>query len=336
MEHAIKKLQFSVLHDTQKGIEATETKPKIDFERLLSIYMHPYVVKKTKELRDAPPERRKELKKQLPCFTPYGVFQPTRRAVNLRRYNDNILALDIDDLTPEKALEIKEKISTTTGCMLCALSPRGKGVKALILIHPTRLTDPNQGKPFRHYQLLKRNAKLICDYLDLEKCDLAQFSLPQVMFIAHDPKLYFNKHAYATLELEPLPPVEPKKTTPHPQHETYSALNTTNVEAKNRIEKYIKRVTQNVCNDLSLKSEGDRHRSIARVTQIAEIVKYYAPHLETQLLIHLENAVIRMYGSHREAQEQNALVSLSDLWSSTSAKANETIEKIKQDIKEKA
>ncbi len=70
-------------------------------------------------------------KKRLPAFTPSGKFEGGRRMNNLLEYS-NLIILDIDKLTSEKLIAVREKAIQDTHTYSCFVSPSGKGLKILV------------------------------------------------------------------------------------------------------------------------------------------------------------------------------------------------------------
>lgn len=314
-----KEHKFSLFYDTKKGIKNTKPKQAIDFKRLVAIYKSDKVSELTKQLRNASFEDKPRIKLQLPFFTPYGVFT-MRNNESIAHHNSNIAALDFDGLDKTSAQDLKRKLTQNKSVLLCCISPRENGVKALVLLD-------NTTEPETHYNTLKFNSDAICEGLGIDEyksySDRAQFVLCQPMFIAHDQELYVNENATPLIKLQPYqaPPIEhQERTILAPAFQS------------NRVEKYLLNASNKLYNELTSTPEGTRHHSIIKVQKIASWI-HYAPHLESEIKNHLQSAVILMYGGHRLATEQNALRSFAQAWSSAPQNANTTIETIINDIK---
>lgn len=312
------KLQFSFFYDTEKGIKNTTPKAAKDFKQLIAIYKSSKLEQLTKELQNASKEDKPRIKLQLPFFTPYGTFSQ-RNNESILHHNSNIVALDFDGLDSPNTKKLKRKLTINKSVLLACISPRGNGVKALVLL------DGNT-TPGTHYNALKFNSDRICanlgiyDYKDF--CDRAQFVLCQPMFFAFDPELYVNEYARPLLKLKPYeaPPIDyQERTILEPSFQS------------SRIEQYLLNASNRLYSELISTKEGTRHHSIIKVQKIASWL-HYAPHLETEIKTHLHSAVVFMYGGHKSATEQNALKSFAGAWGSAPQNANPTIESIINDI----
>lgn len=82
-------------------------------------------------------DRRREIKKTLPAFTPCGVFQGTRKAENMIARSGFIM-LDIDDLGGTgEAKELRDSLGTNPHAAAAFISAGGAGVAVLM-----RIADP--------------------------------------------------------------------------------------------------------------------------------------------------------------------------------------------------
>ena len=311
--------KFSLFYDTEKGIKNTTPKQAIDFKKLVAIYKSDKVNQLTEQLRNATAEDKARIKLQLPFFTPYGAFS-VRNNQSIEHHNSNIVALDFDGLDKPSAQKLKRKLTLNNSVLLCCISPRGNGVKALVLLD-SRTT------PATHYNALKFNNDAICEKLGIKEytghSDKAQFVLCQPMFVAFDSELYVNIDATPLLKLRPYEP-------PQIEHQERTILAPS--FQSNRIEQYLLNASNRLYNELTSTKEGTRHHSIIKVQKIASWI-HYAPHLESEIKNHLQSAVIFMYGGQRVAVEQNALKSFADAWNYAPKNANPTIEAIINDIK---
>lgn len=311
---------FSLFYDHTKGIFNTTPKKQITFKELQDIYNSDHVKKITSAITNAKTkEQKQDLKKRLPFITPYGTFKE-RNNNSINHFNSNIVAFDFDGLDKHKAIELKALISSIDSCLLCVISPRQKGVKALIRVN-------HNTTPSNLYDTLKFNAKHLCNSIGLsdyyQYCDKAQFVLCQPMFIAYDKTAYFNADAKVSKYkfIKYIPPIRPKQKITH-----------TPPTATNRIEAYILRATKLLSSDLQTKEEGERHHSIIKVTAIAEWL-HYAPGIHGEVRQQLLNSVIDMYGGEKEAQRNNAIKSFAQCFDHAHKKANNTIERIINEVK---
>lgn len=134
-----------------------------------------------------------ELKQELPMFLPSGTF--SERASNKLTSYSGLLMADIDDLEPERLLQIKEMLKTVPFCRACGISPSGRGLKALINVTP----DPTRHEDsFRSIQQNFRDLGVEID----EKCkDIARGH-----FFFYDPDLWVRIEGNEILApADPLP-----------------------------------------------------------------------------------------------------------------------------------
>ena len=311
---AIDKLRFSLFYNPQKGIYTTTPTQQITFKRLINIYKAEGIKKVTEELQTANESDKPGLKKLLPFITPYGTFNPTRNKQSIESFNSSLIALDIDNVCNSDARLIKQILSTQTSTLLCVISPRGRGVKAFILISDTIPLN-------ECYNTLKINKQRIAQSIGLTKfiehIDNAQFNITQPMFIAFDESLYYNEFAQP-LNIELSKYVEP----------IIERMQITNVpiNGKNRIETYLINATNRLAEFFAVCSEGNRHANIIKVQTIASWI-HYAPNLESALKNKLYNACCSMYGNENEALKNGVERAFNKAWT-TQPKANNSIELI--------
>jgi hypothetical protein len=312
--------QFSLFYDHLKGIFNTQPKKEINLHDLIKIYNSNHVKDITSAIQLATTKSEKgELKKKLPFITPYGTFSK-RNNDSILTFNNKLVAFDFDGLTEDSAQELKRKASKNNSVVLAVISPRQKGVKILVRI-------ASETKQTTLYDTLKLNCESICIALGIREyynySDKAQFVLSQPLFIAYDPNIYFNPKASAlNIELKEykapeVPKIELTKTPPL---------------ASNRIEAYILRASNKLANDLQSKQEGERHHSIKKVSSVASWL-HYAPRIKEDVKSLLLEVVISMYGGERNAQRNNAIKSFKQAFDDAPMKANATIERIINEVK---
>lgn len=306
-------LRFSLFYDKEKGIFETTPHKQITFNDLVDIYQSDWLRIRTNYLLEAATdEERQERKKELPFITPYGTFTQ-RNNSSIEHYNSRLIALDIDGLTPNTATAICKHLATIPATMLSTISPRQKGVKALILI-------ANEMKLEQHFETLKHNKNIIATNLGLtawaDNVDLAQFVLCQPFFLSSAPLFFFNEKPTAlNLKLQ-------QYTPPQIEEKEF----TRNVSRTDRVDIYLQRAADNLEQFFASCGAGDRHRNIIRVQSIASWL-HYAPHLRLSIKRQLLNAVISMYGDLRTAQKNNAIKTFDNAFN-TPNQANDTIEQI--------
>ena len=321
----INKLRFSLFYDEQKGMFATIPNGEIPFIRLVEIYTSDFVRVRTEMIRNEQDEKvKKELKKKLPFITPYSVFTGSRKNINQSYFNENLLALDIDGLKPDDVHLVKMILTQNKGTILCAVSPRGKGIKAFILINDT---IPKENA----YNVLKLNLNHIAEGLGLSdfvnKIDLAQFKPTQPWFISFDNDLYVNVkpqpfylNLITVIESTYLDTPTDFEFLPKADQDKYKM-------PCSRIDTYINNAVATLEKFFALCVDGNRHRNIIKVQGIASII-HYAQHLEDEVKKRLLNACMQMYGSEAEAKENNVPNSFNKAWNGAKPKPNNTIEGI--------
>jgi hypothetical protein len=317
----IEALHFSVFHSSKGIFETTPIVESISFKRLIEIYCSKFVQDKTIELQKAIKEDKegkevRELKNHLPFYTTNGSFKE-RNNSSIVEHNDHLIALDIDGLTEAAAIEVKAILSKQPSTILASISPRLKGVKALIII---------EGKLFAslRYCTLKDNKTKIAEALGINEysnnIDKAQFVLSQPCFISFDESLYYNFNPTAlSIELEI---IEAKQTatnysTPPP------ILNS-------RIETYLLNSTKKICEQLETTAEGNRHFSIKKISSVCSWL-HYAPNIRMYVLESFYNSICVMYGGEKEAKRQGAIRAYNSA-SNPIDTANSTIESIINEI----
>jgi hypothetical protein len=241
-----------------------------------------------------------------------------------------LICLDIDGLKENQVELIKAILKTQQSTLLCAVSPRGKGIKAFVFIGDV---IPLQNC----YNTLKLNLHHIAEGVGLtefvNKIDLNQFKPTQPWFISFDEDLYFNctpqplniklieyKEQIEVVEVD-FNAIEQVKTT------------TNFLEPINyRIEQYFFSAVKNLVKFFACCGDGNRHSNIIRVQMVASWI-HYAPQLEEKIKEVLLNACCSMYGSRKEAELNNVPKSFEKAWKSAPIKRNDTIEEIINDAK---
>jgi hypothetical protein len=324
----VNELRFSFFYDKEKGMFTTIPNGNIDLERLIEIYQSDFIKDLTDKIRNEQDEKiKKELKKQLPFITPYSVFDGARQNINQTHFNQNLLCLDIDGLIQSDVEFVKMVLTLNPGTILCAVSPRGKGIKALVLISDI---IPKENA----YNVLKLNLNHIADSLGLKdfvnKIDLAQFKPTQPWFINFDQNLYVNKNPILH-EINLITIQEPVYYDCPKDFDFLPLAERDNYKAKcTRIDLYIDSIVIAHEKFFACLVDGKRHSNIIKVQFVASII-HYAEHLEAEVKERLLNACIRMYGTENEAKENNVYKSFEKAWEGAKPKINKTIELILED-----
>ena len=319
-------LTMSLFYDKSKGLFSTEPKENINLQRLIQIYQSDFVKEKTQGLlsENISHQDKQELKKQLPFITPYSCSS-YRSKENVFHLNSNIICLDFDNLYQKEARLLKHHLSQNESTILTAISPRQKGVKAIIhlpqikdfgLMHlqnkNKHLTDLIEtfdlqfNKPTKeaieyHYYFQKHNLPSILSNLGISiEADISQLKIVQPFLIAYDSELYYN------LETKPLQvELTDYVAQERPQIESKVETKDFSDRTQKRIAGFLRKKLDFICTDMRNSSQGTRHPQIARCIDVLEKL-HYLPDIESEVVARLKNAITEMYGSENEAKRSNA------------------------------
>ena len=241
----------------------------------------------------------KSAKDYLPFFMFGGTFA-VKNTEGLLSFNSNLICIDIDYLSSKKEAEdMRQYLSQQQGCLLAALSPRRKGVKALFYI-----SEETTAKTLKN--TLVDNINVIAEALQInaELIDKKQFSPYQACFIAYDPNAYFNAEA-EPLKLKFKKIAKPPEA-PKPVVEIKSS-------SKKLAEAIILEDTLILINEFKAAKEGGRHEKIIKVQRIAGLCKQYKVEEEftNEIREALRAAVVGMY---KNEQDGNCLSSFLAAW----------------------
>lgn len=268
-----KNLKFSFFH-SNKGIQNCNPKGEIDLNELFSLLKSSFLEELTGVIRDTTDETVKiELKLRLPYITPYGTFS-YRENKSITTYNSNLIALDFDNLEESSLNYIRERIIESKRAYYVGVSPRGKGLKALIFAGCNFTRD-------NHYLSLKNNTDKILEYLDLDPSiilDQNQFKLSQPFFLSYDERAYFNPNPFTLIEdFEILKPYEKEAHI----YNNSIPLSDVSEESKKRIGRVLEGLYQKLGTHYKNTTEGNRHNSIVKVSNFASYLRQYLPEKET-------------------------------------------------------
>jgi hypothetical protein len=316
----IKQKQMQINFSYFKG-GATSTKPlkQINYKELFEIYESKEIEILTSDILKAEtPEKKIELKNLQPFFTPYGTFD-YRNNKSIVTHNSNIIAFDFDKLeTPQKAKELLLKFTKLECTLLATISSSQKGVKAIILV--------NDNIPLEsHYNTLKLNAIKLISTLKLDDyysyLDLRQFVLSQPLYISYSDFFFCRQN--------PVPiTIDFEVYTENVRSNTIETITIT--EGADYVENYVKKATEKLCN-FYLTHTGPRHNEIARVKNIAGIIKQYNLHsIETEIKENLLYSIVQMYGGEQGAKMGNAYKSFQQAYEVADPIENSTINEIIQ------
>jgi hypothetical protein len=268
-----KNLKFSFFH-SNKGIQNCNPKGEIDLNELFSLLKSSFLEELTGVIRETTDEEVKiELKLRLPYITPYGTFS-YRDNKSITSYNSNLIALDFDNLDEITINYIRETIIQSKRAYYVGVSPRGKGIKALIFAGCNFNTE-------NHYLSLKNNSDQILKYLGLDPwtvLDTNQFKLSQPFFLSYDERAYFNYEPFTLVEdFEILKPYEKEAHI----YNNNIPLSEVSEESKKRIGRVLEGLYQKLGTHYKNTPEGSRHNSIVKVSNFASYLRQYLPEKET-------------------------------------------------------
>lgn len=124
-------------------------------------------------------EKASQLKNNLPAIIPTGIFKGGRTADKLQTYS-NIICLDIDYLSHDKVVPVKDIIAGSSFTLAVFLSPRGNGLKILVKVN----TGSNYHKE-AYSQVLKFYSQLTKEKFDEKTNDVAR-----LMYLSYDAQVY--------------------------------------------------------------------------------------------------------------------------------------------------
>lgn len=124
------------------------------------------------------------LKSKLPAIASSGNFNAPRNYSNLISYSHAVV-LDIDKLTEEQLIELKQKICSSPYTLACFVSPSGRGLKVFVCVS-TEAKDHRMA--FLALQQYYQNLTGV-------KIDASGKDIARLCFVSYDPDLYYNPGA---------------------------------------------------------------------------------------------------------------------------------------------
>jgi len=253
------------------------------------------------------------LKSKLPFITPNGVFSQ-RGKKYIDEFNATILPIDIDKISNDKAVTIRNYLSRQPGCIYVSVSPSREGVKALFL-----LSKPLPWDTFS--DILKINKELIESELALDCFDVVvdtgQWSKAQCMYLGFDDNMFFNANPK---------PINLPLQMPIIKHVNDSIIIDTppmGSHGNRRVCRYIEMSINNIIIDIVNASKGNRHQSIGKVMKIKSML-HYAPHLEAFAHDKLMKACASIYPE----KPHEGVRCFNDAWENARELNNDTLNEI--------
>ena len=238
-----------------------------------------------------------KIKCNLPFITPYGEFS-YRNNKGIISYN-RIIAVDIDNLNNEKeARKVKEKIINLDSVFYCSLSPRLKGIKALISVE----SNYDCQEQFTQLKFCFKDWFALKIGIDSSHIDNQQFVLCQPLFFTNDNEVYYSK------SVKPLDEVsfnyEPPKIIKYECEYDLSKISDFKI---NRINKYILKALENKI--LTLNPKTARHSQIKKITGVSCLL-HYSPSITELVKTEWTNAILNLYGNDNKGK--NIINSVND------------------------
>ena len=178
------------------GAKSTIPNGKIDFKELIRLFTKDEEIKSiinsVRVLKaDGKEEEAKAEKNKLPYVTTSGEFTYRNNESLIKDTYTWLAAIDIDeDENPNLDFNAcLEKVKAHPSTLLALISPRGKGIKAIIKL------KPNAYKIENHYHVMK---DVVYEHLNKVwgcKLDIAQGKLSQPFYVTHDPNAHVNLKA---------------------------------------------------------------------------------------------------------------------------------------------
>ena len=125
-----------------------------------------------------------ELKKNLPAFTPSGVFNNNHRAESLQHFS-GVLHLDIDKLTEEQLSHMEQQLRNDHYVLAIFRSPSGLGLKVFF---------KTEADPAKHYHNMLRLLSHFRKKYQVEP-DTSCKDLGRLCYFSCDPDAYYNPDA---------------------------------------------------------------------------------------------------------------------------------------------
>lgn len=316
----MEELLFSLFYDKIKGINNSTPKKDIRLSELFSYYQSDVTKLATQQLQSTLDEaERKRLKLLLPSFTPSGTFAPTRAKENNVHHNNKLIAFDVDGVDKKEAVKLRNHLSFQQGCIMCVISPRQEGVKALFLMNQSIAYEERE-------KTLETNKIKLCETLGIEaytnRVDKLQWNRSQTFFIAYDEGGFFNEKAkplkYTWITEEVKKPKPKEFTCSFFDHKDYT---------KRNIKIYLLEATQRIIKTISEAPNGLRHSTIWEVQKIKSDL-HYLPEMEEQIFGMFENLIEEMFIDEGTKEVEKEIKTLNYYWEKAVNLQNKYIEEI--------
>ena len=203
------------LHDIPTSSPQPDTIPKADFGRtVLSVYQNTYdtrgitaplssviqrvrsggfgLKRKTLRARTLASKNKTAYRKfkgrQLPAFTPAGVFSRRNRKGLVS--HSGLLVLDYDDIETQNLAQMKAIATDAAHTAAAFISPSGNGIKVLVVVEPKPTDAVSHTGAWRA-------AAAYYDELLSGAADSSGKDLPRLTLLAHDPSAYLAEEVTA-------------------------------------------------------------------------------------------------------------------------------------------
>jgi hypothetical protein len=262
-------LRFSLFWRRGDNRETIYPRKEIGLDELVKILSSPW-------LKSLP-------KIERPFITAYGTFKQ-RNNDSLKRFNENLVALDYDKLTPEDLNYLSMYWRLQPNTILSLISPSGNGLKVLLKAKHTFT-------PEALYEGLKLNKEHFV--IGGVQPDLYQFVLSQPLFLPYSENPYYNPSAvcvdYGFKEAEKKGIVASGEVNIEPIPDS----------AQNRVNTYFINRVNYLLNSLRTRPEGEgTHQYLYSVIKrIYPYIDQQTAVLESDITARLEEIVRERYGN---------------------------------------
>lgn len=154
------------------------------------------------------PDRVDKFKRELPAFTPSGIFEGGRKMEYLKMYS-GFVHLDFDKLTPDELVKAKSQVCDMPTTFACFISPSGNGLKVFIEI------DTSVEHHSIAYKQVQEHYEQVLGIEADPKCK----DITRLCFVSYDTGTYRNiKNEKFRVQLPPDATMEevPKPSVPSP------------------------------------------------------------------------------------------------------------------------
>lgn len=168
-----------------KKFKVNQNQPLLDLAKEIKSEKHKLKVDKIRQfIKEGKKEEAQSLKKQMPFFTPSGVFDGKRNKESLTEYS-KIVCLDFDKISPDAFIPSLNKIEELPYTSVCFKSPSGVGLKVFVKVDSEAVDHEIAYEQVRaHYE----------EFVGIKADSLCK-DITRACFMSYDPDLYENSEA---------------------------------------------------------------------------------------------------------------------------------------------